>query len=331
MRATPYPVVQRSCAEPSTNAMVRPIVVFDGGNRTIQWIDPAGAVRVVPAFLKSIDPSWEEVEGSDRSIVIERGGAVYVIGQAAKEMNGIAVFQENKTELAAMLVFAALEPNPHQSTVRIERLVMALPSSRSSDTAFLKAIEGNHEFIRNGASVIAHIHTVEPIDETRAAYRYATRHGLFLSKKNPNAVLDLGGGTSIARLYSSDGALIREADVILPGTYDLARRIAARIARDFATSPDLTLLMDGIEAGTFHIGTTGYNFATAFDSARDEWLADIRAQIKSRWSQWLPTLGEVLVIGGSAPLAAPLVESSSGRFKLAPHPQTISIIGMAEV
>jgi len=310
------------------NSLIRPIVVFDGGNRTIQWIDPYGTVQVLPAFIKQIDPSWEEVEGSDRSLVIEHEGETFVIGHAAKDLNGTPVFQQNKTELAQKLVFAALEPNPGQPAVRIERMIIALPSSKSDDTAFLKAIEGTHEFTRNSQRVIAHVRKVEPIDETRAAYTYATQQGLFRSGKNPNGVLDLGGGTSIARLYSTDGTLIREADVILPGTYDLARRIAARITRDLPNSPDLSLIMDGIESGRYEIGTTGYCFQPAFDNARDAWLMEIRAAIKTRWAQWLSTLGEVLVIGGSAPLAMPLSEATGGRFKIASHPQTISIIGM---
>jgi hypothetical protein len=122
---------------------------------------------------------------------------------------------------------------------------------------------------------------------------------------------------------------MREADVILPGTFDLARKIATRIQRDFPTTPGLSLIMDGIETNDYQLGTTGYSFAAAFESARDEWLADIRGQIKTRWGQWLPNLGEVLMIGGSAPLAYPLQEATKGRFKIAPNPQTISIVGMA--
>jgi hypothetical protein len=86
--------------------------------------------------------------------------------------------------------------------------------------------------------------------------------------------------------------------------------------------------MDAIESGSYEIGTSGYSFADVFEAVRTEWIADIRGQIKSRWQQWLPSLGEVLIVGGSAPIAAPLAEATKNRFKIAPNPQTISIVGM---
>jgi hypothetical protein len=307
----------------------RPLIVFDGGNRTLQWIDPWGEIHTIPSFIKVIDPSWEDVEPDDRSIIIESEGETFVVGQLAKEMKGIPVFQDDKVKLASRLVLIALQPNQNLNTLHVERLLMALPNARNQeDVSYLKAIEGTRTFIRNGQVITANISRIEPIDETKAAYTYAMQQGLYMSKRNPNGVLDLGGGTSILRLYSVSGALMREADLILPGTYDLARRIAARITRDLPISPDLSLIMDGIEAGNYEIGTTGYCFQAAFESARHEWLNEIRGQIRTRWTQWLATLGEVIIIGGSAPLATPLEKATRGRFKIIPNPQSISIRGM---
>jgi hypothetical protein len=318
----------RIASEHAANSpLLRPTIAADCGNRTIQWVNPAGQVCQIPSYLKPIDTSWEDVEPDSNSIICEFEGETFVIGQLAKDLGGSATFQGDKIALARRLVLSALEPNPGSNAVRVERLLIALPNSRN-DVSLLKAIEGTYEFTRNGQAIVATVRNVEPIDETRAAYRYAVTHGLFLSQKQINGVLDLGGGTSIARLYTTSGSLIREADIILPGTADLARRIAARIARDLPASPDLTLILDGIEAGDCQLGTTGYCFASAFESAREEWLADIRAEIKTRWGQWLPSLGEVLIIGGSAPIAAPLSEATKGRFKIAPNSQTISIVGM---
>ena len=319
----------RIASEHAANSpLLRSAIAADCGNSTIQWVNPAGQICQIPSYLKPIDTSWEDVEPDSNSIICEFEGETFVIGQLAKDLGGSATFQGDKIALARRLVLSALEPNPGSNAVRVERLLIALPNSRN-DVSLLKAIEGTYEFMRNGQAIVATVRNVEPIDETRAAYRYAATHGLFLSQKQINGILDLGGGTSIARLYTTSGSLIREADIILPGTADLARRIAARIARDLPASPDLTLLLDGIEAGDYQLGTTGYSFAAAFQSAREEWLADIRAEIKTRWGQWLPSLGEVLIIGGSAPIAAPLSEATKGRFKIAPNPQQISIVGMA--
>jgi len=322
-------LARTSSEQMADSPLICPTLAFDGGNRTIQWVNPLGQVRQIPSYLKPIDPSWEDVEPDANSLVIEFEGETFAVGQVAKDMSGTPTFQGDKIELARRLVLAALEPNPGNDAIRVERLLIALPNSRNASTALLKAIEGTYEYTRNGQEIVATVRKVEPIDETKAAYSFAMQHGLFLSSKQVNGVLDLGGGTSIARLYSVSGSLMREADVILPGTFDLARKIATRIQRDFPTTPGLSLIMDGIETNDYQLGTTGYSFAAAFESARDEWLADIRGQIKTRWGQWLPNLGEVLMIGGSAPLAYPLQEATKGRFKIAPNPQTISIVGMA--
>ena len=318
----------RIASEHTANSpLIRPTVCFDGGNRSIQWLDPAGNIRQLPSFIKSI-ADWEDVEPDENSLVIEFENETFAIGQVAKDMGGIPVFQADKIELARRLVLAALEPNSGNDALRVERLLIALPNSRNASTALLKAIEGTYEFTRNGQAIVATVRKVEPIDETKAAYVYAMQQGLFLSRKQINGVLDLGGGTSIARLYSVSGSLMREADVILPGTFDLARKIASRINRDLPTSADLSLVMDAIERGDYCYGTTGYSFAPAFESARAEWLDNIRGEIKTRWGQWLANLGEVLIIGGSAPIALPLQEATKQRFKIAPNSQTISIVGM---
>ncbi|MGB3496523.1 MAG: ParM/StbA family protein [Elainellaceae cyanobacterium] len=316
----------------ANTGIIRPLVAFDGGNRSIQWVDSDGRVHCIPSFIKSIDPTWEDVEADPESVVIERDGETFVIGQAAKDLGGVAIFQNDKIECAKDLVLAALQPNPGQNAVRIERLLMAVPNARDPKTLkALRSIEGTHEFYRNDEGVVATVRRVEAIDETRAAYMYAVKRGVFLSKRQLNGVLDLGGGTSIMRLYSVNGSIMREADLVLPGTFALASAIAARLTKDAGYSPDLTLIMDGIEDGSFQLGTTGIDFSNHFEQCRSTWLDEIKGEVKTRWAKWLPSLGEVLVIGGSAPLAEPLQTSSNGRFKIAENPRTISIVGMSEV
>lgn len=323
---------------PPAPELKRPVVAFDGGNRTLQWIDPANKPRCIPAVIKHFDPTWEEATPDENSVVISSGGEHFCLGAVARDMKGTPVFQDSKCELAKKLVLAAIEPNPGSTAVTIGRLVIALPNSRNqADVAELKKIEGTHQFTRNGQRITAVVHEVVPIDETLAAYKYAMKREIFRSRRNANGVLDLGGGTGIARLYSAGGSLIREADTVLPGTYDLARRIAARINSQLSTSPDLSQIMDGIERGDFELGTSGFCFEEAFNKAREDWLGDIRAEMRTRWNQWTSEIGEVLIIGGSASLAEPLEEATKGRFKIARHPQIanfsqlISLLGMASV
>ncbi len=87
--------------------------------------------------------------------------------------------------------------------------------------------------------------------------------------------------------------------------------------------------MDAIADRSYKVGVSGANFAHLFEKCRDTWLEEIRATLRTAWSQYFAEVGEVLVIGGSAPLAQPIEESTKGRFKVAQNPQTISIRGMS--
>ena len=122
--------------------------------------------------------------------------------------------------------------------------------------------------------------------------------------------------------------MLREASITLPGTNALAQSIQARLLKETGTSADLSAIMDGIESGSYQIGRNGASFVTHFTSTRDLWLDDIRSKASAQWSQYLNDLGEVLLVGGSASLAADLEERSEKRFKIAPSPQDITILGM---
>ena len=91
---------------------------------------------------------------------------------------------------------------------------------------------------------------------------------------------------------------------------------------------DLSLIMDAIANGSFLIGTSGISFAHLFEKCRGEWIEEIRAKLRVTWGFKFAEIGEVLIIGGSAPLAAPIEESTKGRFRVAPNSQEISIRGM---
>ena len=86
--------------------------------------------------------------------------------------------------------------------------------------------------------------------------------------------------------------------------------------------------MDAIASGSFTIGTSGINFANLFSKCRSAWLDEIRAKLRTKWGQYFAEIGEVLIVGGSAPLATSIEESTNGRFRIAPNPQTIGILGM---
>jgi hypothetical protein len=94
---------------------------------------------------------------------------------------------------------------------------------------------------------------VVAVDECRGAYDLALGRQMWRYPNNPNGVLDIGGGTAIARLFAPGGALLRDADIVLPGTSHLAQRLAAAILPKVGSTADAGSLMDSIASET--IGT----------------------------------------------------------------------------
>jgi hypothetical protein len=327
-------IMTQNVSEEPGSAFKRPIAALDAGNRTTQWIDPKGNVRTIPSFVKLLEP-WEDAEPCENSVLVElfdkHGHCAnrFIIGAEAQVLKGKPAFEFDKIELAKYLMFAALEPNIGQNTLIIECLRVALPDSRHRENVKrLGELANTYEFTRNGERVYATVRDVQPMDETKPAYRYARTNGLFKSPKSVNGVLDLGGGTAIARLYTPSGSVMRELDVNIPGTFDLARRINAALMPTTGQTQDLSLIMDAIKEKTYLIGTSGISFAHLFEKCRNSWLEDIRAKLRVSWGKHFAEIGEVLIIGGSAPLATPIEESTKGRFRVAPNSQEISIKGM---
>ena len=317
-----------------TPPVKRPIAALDAGNRTTQWIDPVNVVRTIPSCIKMLE-DWEEASPDSRSILIEvltNSGEIkerFIIGEEAQRQKGVSAFTGNKCEMAKRLVYATLEPFPGTNTVIFDYLQVALPDARNTENVgLLKALADTYYFRRNGETVHASVREVEPIDETRPAYRFAVSTKLFKSLKHINGILDLGGGTGIGRLYSPSGNLMRGADVVVPGTFALAKKIDAALMPMTNQSQDLSQVMDAIADGSYQVGVSGANFSHLFQKCRNAWLEEIRATLRTAWSQYFNEVGEVLIIGGSAPLAQLIEESTKGRFRVAPNPQEISIRGM---
>jgi len=216
-------------------------------------------------------------------------------------------------------------------------MAIALPNSlNDEDVAAVKRLENyplTKEFKRNNQDICYTVATVEPLDETLPAFLYAQSQGFFSFPDVKNAVWDIGGGTAIARIYLSNGTLIHDAEVILPGTKALAQQVAVEMKEVFNLdfSPNLADIMDAIQKGDYIYGTDRLNFSSIYQNACEKWVEAARAEIRSKWTQHLPQLGEVLVVGGSANLAAPICEASGDRFRIAPEPQLFNIVAMAHL
>lgn len=310
---------------------IRSLVVCDPGNREIKWIDPHGQVRLCPSVIYKLK-DWEDAGFNANTFLIEVDGSRYLIGELAKKLGGKPAYEGNKTELAWILSLVAIEPNPGHDSVLIEKLKIALPDSRNDSVKHLKALEGTREFIRNGKPIVYTIREVQPVNECVPAFRYAQHKKEFQYPEAINGIIDFGGGTTIARLFDSEGTILRGGDIIGSGTFTLANEIAAALTPQFGYTPNPIVIMDAIADGSFTYGkgSGASNFQDLFTYALENWIEELRGNIRAKWSRFTKDgqLGEVLMVGGSAPLATKLTEASQGRFRVAEFPQVVSLYGM---
>ncbi|MEL7493413.1 MAG: ParM/StbA family protein [Cyanobacteria bacterium J06554_11] len=318
----------QSVTKPPSSVITYKRFAFDGGNRFIKWFDPERQPRCIPSYIKPLE-DWEDAAPDPDTVIIESNGIRYAIGHLAQELKGKPTYQHSKATLAPKLFLAALEPALDRTQILIDTLVVTTPDTRDQQAVKrLTALQGLHQFQRNGIPMAVKINQVAVVDECLSAWRYAWNHGLFRYHRK-NAVLDLGGGTALARVILPNGLIDRAADVKLPGTFDLANKIAAALKARSEYSPDLGLIMDAIATGSFTIGPR-QSFAALFERCRQDWLADIQATLRETWVKQAAEIGEVLIVGGSANLAEALAQTSNGRFKIPDHPQLISLYGLLE-
>lgn len=345
MKIQEHPETLNGYAYPSTHVQnypqsspLRTCVAVDNGNRFIKWVDPQNEVKMIPSCIKEVSlTQWQRIKPDPQTVLIEVDGKRYIIGKQAQELDGEPVFQRNKCELAEITALVAVEPNPGLDRVHIAKLAIALPSdTNESDVKALRRLE-NHpltkQFYRNGKDICYTIGRVEPLNETEPAFLYAKQQGMFGFPDNPNAVWDIGGGTSIARIYLPSGTLVQDAEIILPGTKELAQQIATEMQATLGLnySPALADVMDAIARGDCLYGTAKLDFSAIYQGVCEKWVESARAEIRSKWAKYIPNLGEVLIVGGSANLTAPICSSSGDRFWIAPQPQLFNIIAMAHI
>ena len=312
-------------------------LAVDSGNRSIKYCTAGGAIRSLPSWHKDLE-EWDAPIPDPNSAIIRylQGdnanliGKSWTVGSVAQDLGGMPTYESEKAFLAPKLILATIEKWPGVSHMIVNRLVCSLPNDLQDDKvgAMVDGLTGNHHIHRNGDAMSVEIRNVEVQPETLGAYKWALAHKLFKYAR-VNGILDLGGKTGIGQLYTKNGSLIRESRVIVEGTYQLAQLVARHpelIRQD--TTPNLSSIMDAIADSSLFYGTTGVSFADRFPGYVEQWLADIRNKLKIAWSRWLPELGEVIVVGGSAPLAEKLVQDTQGRFKICDQPQYCSVMGM---
>lgn len=310
------------------------LLCFDVGNRFTKWVVRDNSYKI-PSYVHELEDYQDQLVVDKSSAIIENQEGRFAIGNLAKELGGKPAFQGNKAEFAKLLILAGIAPvNGNSYPVAINTLRLALPDSRSEENRnILNSLVGSHAVVRNGVHLTYEIGKVEIIDECVGAYRYCKHHKStellqYIDSGIPNAIIDCGGGTVLGRVFTPTGNLLREIDFKIPGTFALAGTVAAALAPRFNYTPPLDQIMDAIANNSFKLGSPGVDFSKEYQRSHQRWFEQIRATARTSWKGKFEELGEVLVIGGSAPLLNCWQVLTKGRVKIAKNHQFIGVKGM---
>ena len=328
---------------PSRTVAYRAVGV-DAGNRQVKVARSGNEVAVIPSVIKHLSQrDGLPVAPSSYSIQYESGdwtGSPYLrgkrwsVGQLASDMQGSATFKGEKADVMPELVMAALAMVVGNGVASIGELKLCLPDDEPVTCSQVRsALKGIHHITTPDGSLTLHIKNVAIELEGISAFKWLKSSGFYQATTRLNGILDIGGGNSSAQIFAPSGYPILESRKVLPGMGELARMISAtseglRGIEGKVCSPKLELILDAIADGSYCYGVTGKSFKSDFDDCFPRWLENLKTEIKNHWQQYLPQIAEIAIIGGAAPLMYPLVESSKGRFKIAPESEIITAKGM---
>lgn len=309
---------------PALSSLEIDLLAYDGGNRGVKG--GYGDKRVIYPSYQTVKKTFQDIDLKKippNSWVIEDGSITYLVGNVAAQFQAIPTYQQNKWEISKPLFYGLLGALKLSGDLKIKTLRLATPDTQdASQVERLLSLKGSHHVVINGKALTVRVGAVQIFDEGVPAWVNACQSNVWQFPKALNGILDLGGGTAIARLVTAQGAVVRQSELILPGTFELANKIGSYLGVN-CVGP---LILDAIENQTYML-PSGVNFKAQFLGARDEWLTTIRAELKSRWASFAGQYGQVLVVGGSAPLAIDLVSSSS-RYLMAENPQMFALEGL---
>lgn len=302
---------------------------FDLGNRFNALTDGKELVNY-PSYCaplssrQDLDFNSEAFKtGQSYRVDIPEAGA-FKVGSIAGELASKPTFGGDKWLKAQPFLFAGLAGLGAGDYLRIRELRCTVPDDQNiaQITPFQNLAEQSFEFKVNNKPYSVRIDSVKVAAEGKFGWYRAIKEGLYQYPSYLNGVLDLGGGTAIARLFTPDGTIARDYELVLDGgTSALASQIAAEVGLLGCEG----LILDAIADGSFSVHSV--NFKAAFESLRLQWVEGIRSDINTRWKSIQNQYAQILVVGGSAPLFAPFV-AENPRYIVAPNPQFFALEGM---
>lgn len=275
-------------------------LAIDAGNRHIKVVADNGLIKQMPSYLAKAnfrDADAISYEGGDRTDLV---GERWLVGNAAKHRNGEAIFYSEKADLMPKVVLGIL-PLLGSGSVNIASLRLCLPDIYGADSkALTAALKGTHQI--NGDTF--RIGSISVRNEAICSYQFLLNSGIFKYAR-PNGILDIGGGNTTGVLITPEGDPIWDSKFTSYGAIELAKMVASHPdlvgLESKGLSPRLDLILDAIASADRRYGS-GKDIGGAIDACLPDFLNKVKAQMTTAWEPYLSSIGEIAIIGGSAPL-----------------------------
>lgn len=322
-------------------------IAVDIGNGASKWATPIGW-GLIPSYLQFLD-SWEckdiLVDDSTRMVRYITGsnksleGKAWVIGEYAKVL-GQPLYQKEKHLHSLEMVLGLIEPPKHQCDIVIDCLPYSVPDDlRNEETAIIyNSIQGEHEVEINKKRATITIKKVKIFSEGEGAFRYALKNNLIDNRYKSSiiGIYDIGAKTTIITpiilMPNGQYNIIKKKKRVFAGVQDLGQRISTSPnLRTVSTgSANIDLILEGIENGTYKYGTTGVSFLPQFDKYKQQWLDTLRGQVRTVWEDIISRIGQIIIVGGGAPLTDTIKESDPDRYVIPDNPRFANVRGLLD-
>ncbi|MEO1145576.1 MAG: hypothetical protein AAFY26_08260 [Cyanobacteria bacterium J06638_22] len=303
-------------------------ISFDLGNRVNALTDGDKIVHF-PSYSDRLSAKQDLDFGlpdfvERRSFRVDIGAQSFKVGAIAGLLTAKPTFSGDKWAKAKEFLFAGLAALGIEENAHIKELRCSVPDDQdlAQRTPFELLANTAHQFKINGHEYTVQIDAVQIAAEGKFAWLQACRDGLLMYPQYLNGVLDLGGGTAIARLIAPDGTIARDFEKVLQGG---TSQLAAQIAAECSLTGVEGQIMDAIADGTFCVHAI--NFKNIYDALLPEWVEGIRAEMNKAWKPIQDQYAQILIVGGSAPIFAPFVDGNP-RYVVAPNPQFYGLEAM---
>jgi hypothetical protein len=239
--------------------------------------------------------------------------------------------EEQKTDNLLLHVLACIRPLAEQFEVK---LIISHPTPEFAATLIKSTLLGSHPYSYNARQAIAHITSVEVVEESVGTFHYLKAFYPHLLPVGDTLLIDVGGGTVLTKILDSQGNILDRQDFERMGAYYLANRLSkdARLYQAVGTQPDIGLILNGIAEGTHQYGKAS-NRGITWSHYLDEYLADwgrsILTKCQSAYQSKMADIGAFLFTGGSSLLLKPRLDGKN-LMVFSPELRFANVLGMEQ-